>query len=184
MVRLKGAGHCPQNLRPICSFFNLACFSAEYKMTAKDQSKYTDKHLSPVVSRLEVRLSIKDKIFRQEFDEFLDIELISIIDRLTLKLGSRLPSITHNLVKNKENYAIILSVTNGFQVASYLIEINASECSFLLKNDSQVIKIHTSITLGEVLEGFLLNRFGNSENNFISKSPTCQAEKDHLLNQT
>ena len=128
-------------------------------MTIKEEIYRKNSKYSKIVSRIEVRLTIADKNFRNEFEKFIDSQLSLIIDRLIIKLGHQMPSISHDLVKSNDSYAIILSLTDGSRIASYAIDLLLSENCFLLKDSDKSYKLKSATALGAVLEKLFLNIF-------------------------
>ena len=128
-------------------------------MTIKEKIYRKNSKYSKIVSRIEVRLTIADKNFRNEFEKFIDSQLSLIIDRLIIKLGHQMPSISHDLVKSNDSYAIILSLTDGSRIASYAIDLLLSENCFLLKDSDKSYKLKSATALGAVLEKLFLNIF-------------------------
>ena len=128
-------------------------------MTIKEEIYRKNSKYSKIVSRIEVRLTIADKNFCNEFEKFIDSQLSLIIDRLIIKLGHQMPSISHDLVKSNDSYAIILSLTDGSRIASYAIDLLLSENCFLLKDSDTSYKLKSATALGAVLEKLFLNIF-------------------------
>ena len=128
-------------------------------MTIKEEIYRKNSKYSKIVSRIEVRLTIADKNFRNEFEKFIDSQLSLIIERLIIKLGHQMPSISHDLVKSNDSYAIILSLTDGSRIASYAIDLLLSENCFLLKDSDKSYKLKSATALGAVLEKLFLNIF-------------------------
>ena len=153
----------PKSISLSCSaYLTWVLTKIETKMIQEQLKTNTSK--SPaVVSRLEVRLALTDKPFLLEFEKFIDSELNRVIARLSTKLGHRMPSISHNLVRSGRNFAIIMSLTDGHSVASYEIELDQEERLFVLNSRDQKFILPTARTLGEILEFLLFNVFVNSK---------------------
>jgi len=126
--------------------------------------KNLDKHFKPsIISRLELRLSIKSKKLRNEFEKFLNLEIDNIVEKLTFDLEQKLPSIYHDLVNFGTHSSIFLSLTDGNKVAGFEIVLDDKNEIFILKNTPEDYRLSSAETLSRLLKKLIYKTFSDQQ---------------------